>query len=237
MTNTMIETAILNNEGFYNLISGKLTRQTYAIEKLMNATKKSLFEISARLLIIKEEELYIEDGFKDVYEYAEQILGYKKVMVYKMIQTAENFIEEEKIGKKMEYVSVIKHYDKDYSLSQLMELNTVDIDKVKLWDEEGTISPDMTVKEIRDIVKSTKRKPEDIIEEQDETETETTQDAEEQGDRIAEAMRDYRESFERLYSAMSLYFDNTLTDKELLKITKPMVDGFNLLCKYYNDSI
>lgn len=141
------------HESSLNLKNKKLSEQTKAIGNLINDTKRSIFEISARLLIIRNENLF-KDDFKDVFEYAEKLFGYKKNMVYKLMTTAEKFIEENPQGAG--YVSILVHDDRDYTVSQLIELNSIESDEAIKLDELEVISPDMTTKEIREVVKAYK---------------------------------------------------------------------------------
>ncbi|MGN0014175.1 MAG: hypothetical protein ACI37T_02015 [Candidatus Gastranaerophilaceae bacterium] len=132
----------------------KLMQHTKAIEKLMTATKRNMFEISARLLVIRNENLFEDDGFKDVFDYAEQLFGYKKNMVYKLTTAAEKFIEASPTGKG--YVSILTHDNADYTVSQLIELNSLEPDTAVELDQQKYISPTMSTKEIREVVKSYK---------------------------------------------------------------------------------
>lgn len=153
---TTLETSIvLNGNGGNGLKNKKLASHTKAIEKLMTATKRNMFEISARLLVIRNESLFEDDGFKDVFDYAEQLFGYKKNMVYKLTTAAEKFIEQSPQGKG--YVSILTHDDVDYTVSQLIELNAIEPDTAVKLDELEVISPSMTTKEIREVVKAYKK--------------------------------------------------------------------------------
>lgn len=145
-----LETAITKAPTF-ELTDKKLLSHTKAIEKLMTSTKRNMFEISARLLVIRNENLFEKDGFKDVFDYAEKLFGYKKNMVYKMTTTAEKFIEKDATGK--EYVSILTHENEDYTVSQLIELNSLEPDTATKLDELEVISPKMSTKEIREVVK------------------------------------------------------------------------------------
>lgn len=151
-----IETAIvLNANRESGLKNKKLASHTRAIEKLMTATKRNMFEISARLLVIRNENLFEDDGFKDVFDYAEKLFGYKKNMVYKLTTAAEKFIEQSPQGKG--YVSILTHDDADYTVSQLIELNAIEPDTAVRLDELEVITPQMTTKEIREVVKAYKK--------------------------------------------------------------------------------
>lgn len=159
MNNEIMETMetaiVLNANRESGLKNKKLASHTKAIEKLMTATKRNMFEISARLLVIRNENLFADDGFKDVFDYAERLFGYKKNMVYKLTTAAEKFIEQSPQGKG--YVSILTHDDADYTVSQLIELNAIEPDTAVKLDELEVISPSMTTKEIREVVKAYKK--------------------------------------------------------------------------------
>ena len=150
-----LETSITYATHDGGLKNKKLASHTRAIEKLMTATKRNMFEISARLLVIRNENLFEEDGFKDVFDYAEKLFGYKKNMVYKLTTAAEKFIEQSPQGKG--YVSILTHENEDYTVSQLIELNAIEPDTAVKLDEMEVISPSMTTKEIREVVKAYKK--------------------------------------------------------------------------------
>ena len=150
---TTFETAITSQSDLH-FTNKKLAQHTKAIEKLMTATKRNMFEISARLLVIRNEDLFADDGFKDVFDYAEKMFGYKKNMVYKLTTAAEKFIEANPQGKG--YVSILTHDNADYTVSQLIELNSLEPDTAVELDKKNIISPDMSTKEIREKVKAYK---------------------------------------------------------------------------------
>ena len=159
MNNEIVEvlesSIVLNANREGGLKNKKLASHTKAIEKLMTATKRNMFEISARLLVIRNENLFEDDGFKDVFDYANQLFGYKKNMVYKLTTAAEKFIEQSPQGKG--YVSILTHENEDYTVSQLIELNAIEPDTAVKLDELEVISPQMTTKEIREVVKAYKK--------------------------------------------------------------------------------
>lgn len=131
----------------------KLAAHTQAIFALMTATKRNMFEIAVRLNVIASEKLYETDGYKDVFDYAAKVLGYKRNFVYKLTAAADKFIEANGNGG---YVSVIVHDESDYTVSQLIEMNSVETDMVIALDENGVITPEMSTKEIREVVKDFK---------------------------------------------------------------------------------
>lgn len=171
---TTLETAITQQSEikFHNK---KLAQHTKAIEKLLTQTKRNMFEISARLLVIRNENLYSEDGFKDVFDYAEKMFDWKKNFVYKLSTAAEKYIEASAEGKG--YVSIITHDNADYTVSQLIELNSLEPETAVELDKKALISPEMSTKQIREVVKSYKNGTLD-------TDGETDEDSEDGGEQV-----------------------------------------------------
>lgn len=154
----------------------QLQAHTTAIFELMNATKRNMFEIAARLLVIRNENLFEADGYKDVFDYAAKVLDYKRNFVYKLTAAAEKFIEQNANGNG--YVSIIVHDDSDYTVSQLVELNSLENDTVIELDENGVIAPEMSTKEIREVVKDFKNNVIDAKGNRNETADEESTDEE-----------------------------------------------------------
>ena len=149
---SIIESGIHLDVKMDNLVNERLREQTAKITSLLDGAKYNLYEVAMRLLVIKKEELYKDDGFTNVYDYTKKMFGYGKNMTYKMITTAETLVEQ----KGEEYRSIICHDDSDYSMSQLFELGTLAPKDVVELDADGAINPSMTTKEIREVVKDTK---------------------------------------------------------------------------------
>ena len=148
----IIESGIHFEVKMDNLVNERLREQTAKITSLLDGAKYNLYEVAMRLLVIQDEELYKDDGFTNVYEYTKKVFGYGKNMTYKMITTAKTLVEQ----KGEQYRSIICHDDCDYSMSQLFELGTLAPKEVVELDAEGAITPSMTTKEIREVVKETK---------------------------------------------------------------------------------
>lgn len=148
----IIESGIHLDVKMDNLVNERLREQTAKITSLLDGAKYNLYEVAMRLLVIKNEELYKDDNFTDIYDYTKKVFGYGKNMTYKMVKTAETLVEQ----KGEEYRSIICHDDSDYSMSQLFELGTLAPKEVVELDADGAINPSMTTKEIREVVKDTK---------------------------------------------------------------------------------
>lgn len=208
-----------------------LQAHTNAIFELMNATKRNMFEIAARLLVIRNEELYTADGYKDVFDYAAKVLDYKRNFVYKLTNAAEKFIEANANGNG--YVSIIVHDDCDYTVSQLVELNSLESDTVIALDENGVIAPEMSTKEIRETVKEFKTGVIDVEGNRNETAADESESGNEETADESETIDDCAMAILSIMSAC----DTLLADERIInnvnfakkvKAFKKACEGFNL---------
>ena len=225
MTN-IIESGIHLDVKMDNLVNERLREQTAKITSLLDGAKYNLYEVAMRLLVIKNEELYKDDNFTDIYDYTKNVLGYGKNMVYKMLKTAETLVEEKVLDEnKVEYRSIICHDESDYSMSQLFELGTLAPKEVVELDADGAINPSMTTKEIREVVKDTKemmKKESESEEEPTEGETEV-----EEGEPIIVDTTAFKAE---LFKVLSEMVANNKEVMDVLAVTeKKMVKAINSL--------
>lgn len=125
-----------------------LEKATNEIHKLETSSKKNLFTIANILVEVKTRELYKEEGFKTVSEYAAVKLGYKKSTVYKLTSVSERFL------KGQDKSILVGTTDDDFSLSQLSELIPLTDEVIREKIDTDEINTFMSSKKIRDFVKS-----------------------------------------------------------------------------------
>lgn len=230
MTN-IIESGIHLDVMMDNLVNERLREQTAKITSLLDGAKYNLYEVAMRLLVIKNEELYKDDNFTDIYDYTKKVFGYGKNMTYKMIKTAETLVEEKRVEEdKVEYRSIICHDESDYSMSQLFELGTLAPKEVVELDADGAISPSMTTKEIREVVKDTKemmKKEAEGEKEPTEGETEGEEAEVEEGEPIIVDTTAFKSE---LFKVLSEMIANNKEVMDVLAVTeKKMVKAINSL--------
>lgn len=196
------ELAIMENgmiqPDFSEIRNYRLRQATQKIFRLTNAAKKNLFEISVTLLKIQTEKLYEEDGYSNIYEYGEKVLGYKKAMTNNLVRIATNYIDKDTMK------SILATDTGDYSVSQLQELLVIEPADAKQLADAETISPTMSTKAIRKAVKAFRDG--DTVEDTDTDETgtgdtETVNDGEIRGYEAA------FEEFHRSYNALKEYLE------------------------------
>lgn len=138
-----------DENGKYEL-RGRLVTATTKIEKLNLNMKKSLLAIAKTLSEIKKVDLK-KCGFKSTAHYANVVFGYSKSMVSQLIKVGEQYVVRE--GQK--YFTILEDEETgvDFTASQIQECLRLDVATVQELVENKTITPDMTCKEIRGIVK------------------------------------------------------------------------------------
>ena len=221
MTN-IIESGIHLDVKMDNIVNERLKEQTVKISSLLDGAKYNLYEVAMRLLVIKNEELYKDDNFVDIYDYTKKVFGYGKNMTYKMVKTAETLVEQ----KGEEYRSIICHDDSDYSMSQLFELGTLAPKEVVELDADGAINPSMTTKEIREVVKDTK----EMMKKEAEGEEEPTEGEEAEVEEGEPIIVDTTAFKAELFKVLSEMIANNKEVMDVLAVTeKKMVKAINSL--------
>lgn len=131
---------------------------TEKIKRAMYDAAKQFVYIGFLLWEVKEYHYHNEAGYKDVYEYAEKELGFKRSSTKNFIAVACTFGNQYYGQFNEKYVQLpsmtLKPEYKDFNYSQLTEMLSMS------EPQRQKINPDMTVKEIRAI----KKEPEFALE-------------------------------------------------------------------------
>lgn len=122
----------------------RLDRSIKKIRAEIERGVKASHKIAVELNNIKTNELYVDIGYDDFSAFAEQYFGISKSQASRLTAVADTFLRPEFDGK----------YEK-YSNSQLVEMLKANAAQL------AKISPDMSVRAIRDLIKS-----DNLIEEQ-----------------------------------------------------------------------
>ena len=133
--------------------NGALRAETQRIVDALNEAKNSLYVVAYTMNKIHTGKLYVADGFADIYDYGNVVFGYKRAMVNNLVRVGATYLTSD--GKDVK--SLMAHSDDDYSVSQIQELLTIPVDEAKRLDAEGKINPDMTTKEIREVVQAERK--------------------------------------------------------------------------------
>ena len=219
----IIESGIHLDVKMDNLVNERLKEHTARITSLLDGAKYNLYEVAMHLMVIKNEELYKDDNFTDIYDYTKKVFGYGKNMTYKMVKTAETLVEQ----KGEEYRSIICHDDSDYSMSQLFELGTLAPKEVVELDADGAINPSMSTKEIREVVKDTKEMMKKEVESEGEEEPTEGETEVEEGEPIVVDTTAFKAE---LFKVLSEMVANNKEVMDVLAVTeKKTVKAINSL--------
>ena len=164
--------------------NAELKKVTESIRKAGANVIGNTYKIAALISHVNETELYLEDGFVDVFDYVKQCFGLEKSSTYSLIKVGESFIEEVKKGNNTTYQTLLTHDAKDFSISQVIKMLPLGIDKARELTADGVITEDMSCRQIEKIVKENtdgtaargKKKteepeePEEVTPEEDDTE-------------------------------------------------------------------
>ena len=151
-----IATVFANELSFNNR---KLTSATKSIVNYANGIEVNKIKMAAEINRVLSEKLFVDD-FDKFETYTMKTFGLAKAMAYNYANVgawAEKNDKGNPTGQ-----SVLVHRDEkekviaDYSITKLLRLIPVELSTVKEWDENGTINPSMSVKEIESIVKAWK---------------------------------------------------------------------------------
>lgn len=168
---------VLNQDVVIN--NKELKTITTEIRKSAANVIGNTYKIAALIAHVNETKLYLEDGFVDTFDYVKQCFGLEKASAYNLIKIGEDFIA----GEGNKYNTLLTHGDKDYSISQVIKMLPLGIDKAKELTADGVIDETMSCRQIEKIVKEntegtkargkTKTEPDpEPVEEPDEDETE-----------------------------------------------------------------
>lgn len=127
-------------------LSSQLDKTTGFIRKEVGNVAKSFCRIGFKLWEVREQKQYLGQEYKNVYEYAENALGFKKASTANYISVCERF----SVQKDNKPTSQLLPNFANFSYTQLSEM-------LPLSDEKITeITPETTCKDIRRIKKAAK---------------------------------------------------------------------------------
>ena len=113
--------------------------------------EKNKFKMAAEMSRILENNLFVDD-FDNFETYASKVFNLKKAMAYNYASIGKEWIERNEKGNPTGE-SILPHDTVDYQITKILALMKVGVEQATKWANDGTITPFMSVKEIKDIVK------------------------------------------------------------------------------------
>lgn len=171
---------IIIREGI-KITNPELKKITTDIKKASANVIGNTFKIASLIATVEKDELYIEDGFDDVFDYVKQCFGLEKTSTYNLIRVGRDFIHAVESGKVTNFETLLTHGSRDYSISQVFKMLPLGIDKAKELTADGVIDETMSCRQIEKIVKENvhgtkEKKPEPETEPENEPEIDEIED-------------------------------------------------------------
>lgn len=149
----------------------ELQKSTDFIFKLGDAIKKNWFAIAYTVAHVDAAECYKDDGFNTVHEWVEKTFGIKKTASYSLLTIGKEYTRKivNASGKTVGYGSnLITDGSDDFSKTQIEKILPVGHELAVELVNDGVVTPEMSAKEISQIVKS-RMNPEPETDETDES--------------------------------------------------------------------
>lgn len=142
--------------------------------------EKNKFKMAAEMSRILENNLFVDD-FDNFETYAGKVFNLKKAMAYNYAAIGKDWVARNEKGNPTGE-SILPHDTVDYQITKILALMKVGVEQATEWANDGTITPFMSVKEIKDLVKEWDDKKNAIDVDatetaEQETETETAEQA------------------------------------------------------------
>lgn len=110
---------------------------------------KYMIRASVVLAAIDASKCYEEDGFESIHDYTAHVLGIKKAQSYAILKVGKEYIDTNSMQSKLPHKG-----ENDYTMTQLQALLPLkSVDTAIEVANQGLINPDMTVKQIKAVVK------------------------------------------------------------------------------------
>ena len=145
----------LTTKTFENELLKKATEEIIKLQKNVNESLISVAGISGE---VAKSKSYEDDGFKSAQEWLMNTFNYKKSTAYTMVKIGKEYTQLEIDGCLPIYKTIFadNETDRDFSLTQLEKLLPLGKEKISEMLKDGSISYDMTVKEIKEFVSDIK---------------------------------------------------------------------------------
>lgn len=151
---------IVKNYDTKEIKNARLRKATENINKIGTELRKNYFKVAAIIARVESDKAFEEDGFRSVHEWTETCFGIKRSVSYSLLRIGKEETMEvlDERGRVIDYTS--KTHDKDgngFTVTQLERMASLDAEVKEGLIADGSISADMTCREIMDVVKANKK--------------------------------------------------------------------------------
>lgn len=143
----------------------ELKRITNIIRNSCKTITGYTYKIAALITKVENDDLYASDGFDDICDYSKRCFGFEKTTTYNLLKIGRFFIEETENG---DVKTVLTHIeDKDFTVSQVVKMLPLGIDRAKELTNDGVITSDMSCRQIEKVVKQNLKRLEPELDNED----------------------------------------------------------------------
>lgn len=152
----------------------------------LSGRRDAQFPVAIRLNVVREEKLYLDGGFKNIYEYAQEVLNIKRITANNYTRIARDFL-----NPCTERTIFADGRGRDFGYSQLVELLRVDKDSAIQFVKSGQITYTTSARAIKSIVDDFKATQDKSREEAEKAAMEPFQAAHESFHTAYNALKEY----------------------------------------------
>lgn len=131
-----------------NITNKELKGHATKIKSYGTKIRENYLKIARELFEIESTECYLDDGFTDTQDFASKVLNIQKTTCYNLIAIGRDFLNED--GTR----TALTEKGNDYGVSQLQILLPLGVTKAKELHDDEVISPDMSVRQLKEVIKS-----------------------------------------------------------------------------------
>lgn len=131
-----------------NITNKELKGHATKIKSYGTKIRENYLKIARELFEIESTECYLDDGFTDTQDFASKVLNIQKTTCYNLIAIGRDFLNED--GTR----TALTEKGNDYGVSQLQILLPLGVEKAKELHDDEIISPDMSVRQLKEIIKA-----------------------------------------------------------------------------------
>ena len=138
--------------------SAELNKATRKIFGAATEIKSRYFEIAATIAAVAAAKSYEDDGFADVHAWTNAAFGIKKTTSYDMVRIGRDYIRQQLANGRVKgyETNLVPDGAPNFTSGQIVPLLPLGREKAGELVDGGEVTPDMSIREIKKVVKAIK---------------------------------------------------------------------------------
>ncbi len=138
--------------------SAELNKATRKIFGAATEIKSRYFEIAATIAAVAAAKSYEADGFADVHAWTNAAFGIKKTTSYDMVRIGRDYIRQQLANGRVKgyETNLVPDGAPNFTSGQIVPLLSLGREKAGELVDDGEVTPDMSIREIKKVVKAIK---------------------------------------------------------------------------------